>query len=603
MGILDEDVARVREGTDFVALASEHMALRRVGRRYVGLCPFHQEKTPSFSINPELGLFKCFGCGVGGDAITFVREIEHLDFVDAVERLAARIGITLRYDDARAGESRTRKARLTEAVGAAIEFYHHRLLESPEAGKARKYLRDRGFDGDAVRRFKLGWAPDDWDSLSRQLQKDRFSRDDLVEAGLAFVNRANRLQDQFRSRLMFPIYDARGEPAGFGGRIVDGEGPKYKNSPDNALYRKSSLLYGLNWAKADIVSRDEVVICEGYTDVMAFALSDVPNAVATCGTALTDDHVRALKNLARRVVLAYDTDAAGQNAAEQWFRWEHEFEIQLRVADLPPGLDPADVWRESPERLRAAVEHATPFLQFRIDRLLGAIDLTSLEGRGRAGEAAAALVAEHPSELVRDQYVMQLAAKLEIDADTLRRAVARGPRPGRVTPSERPRPRRPDTPPEEAPRPRPVTVDRRELDLLRWVIHEPELVAGWIEPVLFADPTARAAFEVLADAPTFRDALDAAPAEIHDLLERLAVDEPVILGEPDALETRLLVNSVAPRAEHLVQRLLAAGDARVSDLKRDLDVLVEDREAGYGQRARDAALRLVTLLVQFDDRA
>ena len=168
---------------------------------------------------------------------------------------------------------------------------------------------------------------------------------------------------------------------------------------------------------------------------------------------------------------------------------------------------------------------------------------------------------------------------------------------------ERPRPRRVEAPPEEAPRPQPVTVDRRELDLLRWVIHEPELVAGWIEPVLFADPTARAAFEVLAEAPTFRDAMESAPAEIHDLLERLAVDEPVIHGEPDALETRLLVNSVAPRAEHLRQRMLAAGDDRVSDLNRDLDELRGDREAGYGQRARDAALRLVTLLVQFDDHA
>ena len=223
MGILDEDVARVRETTDLVAVASEHVALKRVGQRWMGLCPFHQEKTPSFSINPALGLWLCFGCQKSGDAITFVREVEHLDFVEAVERLAQRAGITLRYDDRRAAQDRSRKARLAEAVGAAIDFYHRLLIDAPEGGTARKYLRGRGFDGDAARRFQLGWAPEGWDGLSRHLQQRGFQRDDVVAAGLAFVNRANRLQDQFRSRLLFPIFDARGEPVGFGGRALGDE--------------------------------------------------------------------------------------------------------------------------------------------------------------------------------------------------------------------------------------------------------------------------------------------------------------------------------------------------------------------------------------------
>jgi len=605
MGILDEDVVRVRESTDIVALIGEQLALKRVGTRYRGLCPFHQEKTPSFYVNAELGLYKCFGCQVSGDAITFVREMEHLDFVDAVERLAAKAGITLRYDDKRAGENKSRNAKLSEAVGAAIGEYHRLLLESPEAGAARKYLRGRGFDGDAVRRFKLGWAPDEWDQVSRALQQQGYKRDDLVGAGLAFVNRANKLQDQFRARLMFPIYDTRGEPAGFGGRALGDQMPKYKNSPDNPLYHKSRILYGLNWAKAEVVARGEVIGCEGYTDVMAFALAGAPNAVATCGTALTDDHVRALKNLARRVVLAYDADAAGQGAAEKWFSWESEYEIELRVAALPEGRDPAEVWQESPEALVQAVEKATPFLQFRLDRLFAAADLTTPEGRGRAGQAAAAIVAQHPNELVRDQYVMQLALRLEIEADALRQAVATAvarPAP-RLNPRDAPR-RRYDSDDggrgdgasgEDAPRVAmpPEPIDRREMDLLRWAIHEPEMVADWIDAPLFADPQAHAVFELLAGSETFHDALDASSGRTRDLLERLAVEEPAADDEPETIAGRLLVNAAEPRGREVLQQLLDTGDDHASEVKLLLDELAHDREMGDWGQAREAALRLV----------
>jgi DNA primase len=600
MGILDEDVVRVRESTDIVALIGEQLALKKVGTRYRGLCPFHQEKTPSFYVNAEMGLYRCFGCQASGDAITFVREMEHLDFVEAVERLAAKAGIQLRYDDTRTTERRSRNAQLAEAVGAAIDEYHRLLLESPEAGAARKYLRSRGFEGDAVRRFRLGWAPDEWDHLSRALQKEGVKRDDLVAAGLAFVNRANRLQDQFRARLMFPIYDSRGEPAGFGGRALGDQMPKYKNSPDNPLYHKSRILYGLNWAKAEVVARGEVIVCEGYTDVMAFALAGAPNAVATCGTALTDDHVRALKNLARRVVLAYDADAAGQGAAEKWFAWESEYEIELRVAALPSGRDPADVWQESPGALVEAVEHATPFLQFRLDRLFAGADLTTAEGRGRAGQAAATIVAQHPNELVRDQYVMQLAAKLQIEADALRSSVARARAGGGVRPSApgAPRRRREDdvrqSADDGAPRAAPAPpIDRRELDLLRWAIHEPEMVADWIEAPLFADPQARAVFELLEGSHTFHDALDASEGATRDLLERIAVEEPLADDEPETIADRLLVNAAEPRGRELLQRMLADGDDEASEVKRLLDEIAHDREMGDWGKGRDAALRLV----------
>jgi DNA primase len=592
MGILDEDVARVRDATDLVALASEHLALKRVGRNFVGLCPFHAEKTPSFNVNPETGRYRCFGCDASGDAITFVREVEHLDFVDAVERLASRAGITLRYDDKNVAKDRTRKQRLSEVVAAAIAFYHDLLLSSEDAALARRYLRSRGFDGDAVRRFQLGYSPDDWDRLSVHLQQQKFARADIEGAGLAFVNRVNKLQDQFRARVMFPIYDQRSDPVGFGGRALGDEQPKYKNSPETPIYQKSRLLYGLNWAKGEIVARGEVVICEGYTDVMAFALAGSPNAVATCGTALADDHFQILKNLARKVVLAYDSDAAGQSAAEKWYGWEQRYEIQLQVADLPSGQDPADVWRDDPAALVRALERATPFLQFRLDRVLAAADLATLEGRARAAEAGAAIVAQHPSDLVRDQYVMKLAGELDIDADRLRETVARhrkeqasggGARattPGRAAT-------------DEPPRRAPVRVDRRELDVLLYAVHEPELVVDWLDDRLFVDPLARGAFDAIASSDSIHDAIASVEGPVRDLLERVAVEEPIPSNEPETLRAHLMANTIGPAAQRVLAGMLRAGDDRATSLKLLLDALAHARESGDWEAVQHDAFELL----------
>ena len=597
MGIVDEDIARVRDQTDLVALIGEKVALKRVGQRFVGLCPFHQEKTPSFGVNPQLGLFKCFGCDKAGDAITWMREIEGLDFVEAVEELARRAGITLRYDDRTRQRDRSRRDRLVAAVIAAVGYYHQLLLEAPEAGRARAYLRGRGFDGEAARRFQLGWAPDDWDALSRKLQQEKFSREDLVEAGLAFVNKANRLQDQFRGRLMFPIFDARGDAVGFGGRALGDEGPKYKNSPETPIYQKSRLLYGLNWAKAEVVARGEVLICEGYTDVMAYVLAGHPNAVATCGTALADEHAKMLKNLARRVILAYDADAAGQGAAERWYRWEQELDLEVRVADLPVGKDPADLWRDDRERLTASVERAEPFLQFRVDRVLDAADLSTIEGRARAAGIAAAIVAEHPSELVRDQYAVELADRLDLDADRVRDLIARGGTKdvrrtgGRA--SERPAPDDGDRPPARSA----AQVTRREADVLRWAIHEPELVADWIDETLFLDPIAREAYLVLVQHDAVPEAIAAADGPVRDLLERLAVEEPDPGDEPETLQARLITHTVEPVAKRLLARLLREGDDRAIAVKAELDILAHAREVGEWNDAQLAAKQLLGWIV------
>jgi DNA primase len=598
VGIVDEDVARVRDATDLAALVAEYTTVKRVGRRFMALCPFHQEKTPSFSINPELNLWMCFGCQKSGDPITFLRELEHLDFVDTVERLAQRAGIQLRYDEKSHQRDRTRRARLVEAVGAAIDFYHRLLLEDPIGGGARKYLRGRGFDGDAARQFVIGWAPDDWDSLSRHLQQQKFSREDLVEAGLAFVNRVNKLQDQFRARLMFPIYDAKGEPVGFGGRTLGTEGPKYKNSPETPIYQKSRLLYGLNWARTEIVARDQVIICEGYTDVMAFVLSGSANAVATCGTALADDHVKMLKNLARRVVLAYDADAAGQGAAERWYRWEQELELEVRVASLPAGRDPGDLWRDDRARLGESIEAATPFLQFRVDRAIAAADVSTIEGRARAGEAAAAMVAEHPSALVRDQYAMQLAERLGIAVDGVRQQIGGNARSGTPSKTRAADGGTRDPRDEDAPERADLRVTRREADVLRWAIHEPALVHAWLHESLFLDPVARAAYKELETHDDVLHAIDAADGATRHLLERLAVEEPEEGDEPETLAARLMVHTVEPVAKRALVRALDADDEdRARTIKSRLDVLAHAREVGDWSRAQDVAVELVQLIV------
>lgn len=523
MGILSEDVERTRSGTDLVALVSERVALRRVGTRWVGLCPFHAENTPSFSVNGDLGVYYCFGCQARGDAITFLRETEHLDFVSAVESLAARAGVSLRYDtEEHAGPARKRTAEMTEALERAVTWYHERLLGAPDAAKARGYLRQRGYDSEAVKSFKLGWAPAGWDSLVREAG---IPTDLLERVGLAHRNQVGRLADSFRSRVLFPIFDAAGRPVGVGGRVLPGgSGPKYKNTQATALYDKSRVLYGLNWAKASIVQRGRVVVCEGYTDVIGLHRAGVTEAVATCGTALAEGHVKLLAGFSRRIVLAYDADSAGQGAAERFYDWERRFEADISVVALPPGSDPADLARSDPERLRRAVSEAGPYLGFRLQRLFTSADLRNPEGRARAAEAALALVAEHPDPLVRDQYLMQVADRCRLGPDQLRAIASRRPA---GTPGD-PAARGPRAAPRAAvaapgARSARPPVPPPEMEALRVAVHHPEKVAGRLHARLFRSDLAREAFEELASAMTFHAALDAAAPQVADLLGQLAV--------------------------------------------------------------------------------
>ena len=513
MGIVADDIARVRAATDIVAIIGEHTEIKRSGRQWMARCPLHGERTPSLSVSPEKGVYYCFGCQRSGDVITFVQEIEGLDFTGAVEMLAARAGIRLNYTSRDEGAARSRRKRLLEAVARARDFYHQRLLDGPDAGPARNYLRSRGYDGDLVRRWKLGWAPDGWDHLARHL---RLSDEDLGDSGLGFVNRGGRQQDFFRGRILFPITDERGDPVGFGGRIMPGiDGPKYMNTSTEArTYDKSRVLYGLHEHRKQIVKAGRAVVCEGYTDVIGCAEAGIELAVATCGTALTEEHVRLLKRFsADRLVLAFDADAAGAAAAGRVYAWERQFELEVLVADLPPGKDPGDLGRSEPEALHRAIDNALPFLQFRVDRALAGADLSTIESRARSAERAVAVVNEHPDPMVRDPHVVEIADRCHVDPDHLRRFAAGGPS---MAPARSP----------GAAGAR-GSADNRltpEDEALQLAVHRPDEVAGRLHATLFGDPVHREAFEALRHTGGVVEACDRVSEPAAQLLHRLAVD-------------------------------------------------------------------------------
>ncbi len=598
MGIHDEDIARVRSSADLVAVIGEHTEIKRSGRNFMARCPLHGERTPSLSVSPEKGVYYCFGCQRSGDAITFVQEIDGLDFVGAVESLASRFGIQLRYTSAGEGQRRGRKKSLQEAVGKAAEFYHQRLLSGSESAEARSYLRGRGYDGDLVRKYKIGWAPDDWDHLAKHL---RLGADDLRDAGLGFVNKAGRQQDAFRGRVMFPIHDERGDAVGFGGRVLPGhEGSKYKNTTTEAVvYDKSRVLYGLHTHRDGIVKAGEAIICEGYTDVIGYATADIPRAVATCGTALTEEHVKLLKRFsANRLVLSFDADAAGLAAAERVYAWEKEYELDIRVAALPPGVDPDDLARQDPAGLQRAVDDAVPFLKFRLDRVLNAGDMSTPEGKARVAEHALDVVREHPDSLVRDQYVIEIADRTRIDLARLRELLAGEARRRPAAPQYARPPvdsygdveHEDDRPPER-------TRLTPEDEAIRLMIHRPDEVAGQLAPALFGDPTRREAFEAL-ESEGVMAAADRVGDRAATLLRRLAVESS------DAETDDVVAGVVRLAADRVVRDLQHR--ARMADSVDDRQSFataiawVKNQTEGLAERTtREAAVtQLLPWLIQ-----
>ena len=550
MAIANDDIERLRDTVSLVDVVQAYLPLRRVGRNYVGLCPFHAEKSGSFNVREETKRYRCFGCGASGDVFKFVQDMEHLDFVGAVEHLANKIGMQLTYTTGGQSKDRQRRKALIEVMDKAVEWYHQRLLTSPDAKAARDYLRQRGLAGDVARTFKLGWAPDDWDALSRDLD---VPLDMLKEVGLAFVNKRGKAQDSFRARVMFPIFTDAGEPVAFGGRVLPGstDPAKYKNSSETSIYAKSKTLYGLNWAKQDVVTADQVIVCEGYTDVIGFHRAGITRAVATCGTALTEEHVRLLKRFANNVVLAFDADQAGQGAAERFYEWESRYKVSVSVARFPEGKDPGDLASSDPEGLAQAVKTAQPFLGFRLQRVLGASSLASPEARSRAAENAMAVVNEHPDLNVRKIYAGEVASHVGIPVADLVRVAERRTR----------------NPAVEVPVSSAVTHRRENAEFvaIALMIQQWDEIAPWMVEALFVDDVYRRAFLALGETQgDVNAAIDTADPDAREALERAAVAD--VEAQPMAEAMNLIAAAVR---RELANRTTIA----------DPDQIREDREA------------------------
>lgn len=484
------DIDRVREATDLVELFSEITKVRRSGRSYMAVCPFHQEKSPSMSLDRARGLYHCFGCGEGGDVFSFLQKTQGLEFSEALEALARRAGITIERDP-EAARKRGRREAAVAALRRAIEVYHERLKKADEAGPARAYLRGRGYGVDLIEEWRLGFAGVDWDTLTRSLRSAGIDDRAMADAGLARRGR-HGLFDVFRGRLMFPIHDVRGDAVGFGGRRIaeidagstNNPGAKYVNSADSIVYHKARVLFGLDRARKRIADENRAVVVEGYTDVIAMHQAGIETAVATCGTALGDGHFDLLRRFTETVVLAFDSDEAGAKAALRSDELESPFrlDLDLRVAVMPDGLDPADlVQHDRSAELVKAVESARPLLEHRIEHEVGRFDITGPEGRARALHAAAEQLTRVGDDIARTEYSRFVARLIGVDLETVERAVRPG-RGGAVKRGERPQ--------------RPL--DRAEAELLRVVLNNP-VGRGEVEPDDFHDERLRRAFLAITD--------------------------------------------------------------------------------------------------------
>lgn len=430
-----DSIERVRDAVDMVALVGARTDLRRVGSRWVGLCPFHDERTPSFSVNGEDKLYYCFGCEAKGDAITFVRETEALDFPEAVELLAERHGVELarEREDPRAEERRRRRERLLSLLERSTRFYAAYLWESEEAERARDYLTGRGLREDVLREFRVGYAPSAWDRVIAGAQRDGFRAEELLSAGLSQRGRGGGIHDRFRGRIMFPLADARGRVLGFGARAVkEGQQPKYLNTSENELYHKGRQLFGIDRARPQAARLRRVVVVEGYTDVLALHQCGVRESVAIMGTALTQEQLAELGRAVGRdgaVKLALDADRSGHEAMLRAARGARELDVELRVVEMPEGTDPAELVAEAGvEAFSRRLEGALSVVEFQIRRVLADGDLQTPAGRDRALEEARPLIAATPERsATRDELVRLVSDRLDRPPDAVVSALSRPP--------------------------------------------------------------------------------------------------------------------------------------------------------------------------------
>jgi DNA primase len=426
--IRDADLEEVRRRANLIDVASEYMQVKRAGRLFKALCPFHAEKTPSLSLDPVKNLYHCFGCQEGGDVIRLIEKLENISFVEAIERLAQMTGVDLHYEQLSEADraAQRRRGRLVEAHREAAAFYHETLKRASEASDARTYLlQQRGFTKETLELFQVGFSLPKWDSLVTHLKGKGFAEVELVDAGLGARRQDGGLVDRFRGRVMFPIHDLTGDPVAFGARKMgDGEGPKYLNSAESPIYKKSHVLYALNRAKGEIVKTGRGLIVEGYTDVIALHQAGITHAVATCGTALGLDHLRGLQRFTQDLVLSLDSDEAGGAAAERTYDQmigdAQQMGLTLRVVVMPPGDDPADsVAKAGPDGFRALVDGAVPLLEFVLRREADRYAVGDPEIQARALTSGLRLLAKTENPVVRDEAARRLSGWINVDPNII----------------------------------------------------------------------------------------------------------------------------------------------------------------------------------------
>jgi DNA primase len=498
--IKDEDVQHIRDHAPIDDVVGEYVQLKSAGGgQKKGLCPFHDEKSPSFHVTPSKGYFHCFGCQTGGDVIAFLMKIDHLSFTETIERLADRIGYTLRYEESGSAPSgpSVNRSRLVAANALAATFFQEQLNTSPDAAHGRDLLTKRGFDKSACQTFGVGYAPDSWDALTKHLRSAGYTIEELELAGLSKMGERGPI-DKFRNRLTWPIRDISGDVVGFGARKLasdeEDQGPKYLNTSETPIYKKSQVLYGLDMAKKEIAKKRQVVIVEGYTDVMAAHLAGITTAVATCGTAFGAEHIRIIRRLLMdddafrgEVIFTFDGDAAGQKAAMRAFSEDQKFVTQTFVAVEPDGLDPCDLRQTKGDlALRDLIAKRVPLFEFAIRTELKLHNLTTAEGRVNALNATAPLVAQIRDKSLRPEYSRLLAGWLGIEVEIVTSAVSQGARRSvptavqndedQVDQSWRPHPQEPR-----------LLLER---EVLKARLQMPDLVTTWseIEDAAFTHP-------------------------------------------------------------------------------------------------------------------
>ena len=592
----DPVIDEIKQRVDIADLVGSRVALKKAGRTLKGLCPFHDEKTPSFVVYPDQGSYHCFGCGKSGDAFTWMQETEHLDFGEALRQLAQRAGVDLpeRRRDPQATEKRQ---RLLAALNEAAGFYHRQLLEArtPEAQAARKYVESRGLTAATVERFGLGYAPDRWDTLLKHLRQRRHAPELAVEAGLLREGeRDGSRYDLFRGRLLFPIRDAGGAVIGFGGRILGDGQPKYLNSPQTPLFDKSTVLYGLDQARQAIRREEQAIIVEGYTDAVIAHQHGYTNVVAALGTALTAQQVRQLRRYSQNLVLALDADSAGQAATLRGLDVMHEalasgtapgIQGEVRVATLPSGRDPDDVIRADPQQWEALIEQAKPFVEFAIDAAVAGADLSNAREKSAVASRVFPLIRAVGDPIARAPYVAMLAERLGVDEQTVQAAMAASRRrtPRRVARRDEPPPFDEAGAPVLLERPRagsPEALEKLERHCLIALLSAPDLLADLVYRPTEADfrrPEYREIYRAVAQGTT------RPPDSV----------QPAAVGSPAAAIRATLDESLWPHFDKLVEHIAKSPPTTSSQRQADLiQVTLRLREEALKEMQRRVQAQL-----------